>query len=93
MSSTSASSDAHTAQALILKIEVKHPVKLDAPALKPPHLLIQAIRLSTTAGAHNHIYDVVALWLLRVAQIKVALKDLRNPLLLKVLYFLSHQCR
>ena len=52
------------AQALVLKIKVKHPVKLDAPAPKPLHLLIQAIRLSTTAGPHNHIYDVVALWLL-----------------------------
>jgi len=79
------------AQALVLKIKVKHPVKLDAPALKPLHLLIQAIRLSTTAGPHNHIYDVVALWLLWVSQIKVSLKDLRNPLLFKVLYFLGDQ--
>ena len=59
--------------------------------LKPLHLLIQAIRLSTTTGSHNHIYDVVALGFLRVSQIKVALKDLWNSLLLKVLYFLGHQ--
>ena len=37
------------------------------------------------------MYDVVALWLLWVSQIKVSLKDLRNSLLLKVLYFLGHQ--
>ena len=78
-------------QALILKIKVKHPVKLDTLILKPPHLLVQAIRLSTTTGSHNHMYDVVVLWLLWVSQIKVSLKDLRNSLLLKVLYFLGHQ--
>ena len=27
------------AQALVLKIKVKHPVKLDAPALKPPQVI------------------------------------------------------